>query len=81
MVKDSGQVRTDDEQVLYWERHGEGPALVCCNGVGVSTFFWKYVVQEFASTHTVVLWDYRGHGKSQRIAEVDEVDLSVARLA
>ena len=81
MVRDSGTVRTDDGQELHWERHGEGPALVCCNGVGVSTFFWKYIVQEFEGTHTVVLWDYRGHGQSERVEDVDNVDLSVARSA
>ena len=81
MVKKSGQVRTDDGLVLNWEKHGEGPALVCCNGVGVSTFFWKYIVQEFETDHTVVLWDYRGHGKSERVTDVDGVDLTVARSA
>lgn len=81
MIKASGHVRTDDGQNLYWERHGEGPALVCCNGVGVSTFFWKYIVEEFRSSRSVVLWDYRGHGKSDRVADVDDVDLSVGRSA
>lgn len=45
---------------------GPGPAIVCCNGVGVSTFFWKYVVRYFSARHQVVTWDYRGHGRSGR---------------
>ncbi len=50
---------------LYFETRGSGePAIVCCNGVGVSTFFWKYVVDYFAPSRTVVTWDYRGHNRS-----------------
>ncbi len=43
--------------------HGE-PAIVCCNGVGVSTFFWNHVVRYFAPQRRVVTWDYRGHNSS-----------------
>jgi pimeloyl-ACP methyl ester carboxylesterase len=39
-------------------------ALICCNGVGVSTFFWDYVGHFFSKTHQVVVWDYKGHGAS-----------------
>lgn len=39
-------------------------AIVCNNGVGVSTFFWDYVGEMFSKTHRVVVWDYRGHGAS-----------------
>ena len=50
---------------LRFTSYGEGePALVCCNGVGVGTFFWKYVVRHFSAHHQVVTWDYRGHGRS-----------------
>lgn len=50
---------------LHYDVYGSGePAIVCCNGVGVSTFFWKYVVEYFSPTHRVVTWDYRGHNRS-----------------
>ncbi len=39
-------------------------AIVACNGLGVSTFFWDYVGRRFARDHQVVVWDYRGHGAS-----------------
>ncbi|MEQ9496029.1 MAG: alpha/beta hydrolase [Deltaproteobacteria bacterium] len=42
----------------------DATAIVCCNGVGVSTFFWDYVGEFFSKTHRVVVWDYRGHGAS-----------------
>ena len=53
--------------------------MVCCNGLGVSTFFWHYLVDAFRDRHRVVLWDYPGHGRSQ-VPPV-HADLSVPRLA
>ena len=50
---------------LHYDVYGSGePTIVCCNGVGVSTFFWKYVVEYFSANHRVVTWDYRGHNRS-----------------
>jgi len=76
-----GFVTSDVGLRLYWEAHGSGPALVCCNGVGVSTFFWKYLVAEFSDRFTVVLWDYRGHGQSEGPNSPMECDLSIAASA
>jgi pimeloyl-ACP methyl ester carboxylesterase len=60
-----GFLRTDDGVELFYRVVGEGqPALVCCNGVGVSTFFWKYLSRRFAGERAVVTWDYRGHNRS-----------------
>jgi pimeloyl-ACP methyl ester carboxylesterase len=61
----SGYARTDDGLELYWRTLGtRGPVVACCNGVGVSTFFWKYVALHLRDSCRVVLWDYRGHGLS-----------------
>lgn len=76
----TGYARTDDGLKLYWRSAGEGPALVCCNGVGVSTFFWKYVVSHHRRRFRVIVWDYRGHGRSLAPAE-GQADLSMARNA
>src|SRR5579859_7415829 len=40
------------------------PTLVCCDGIGCDGFAWKYVVRDFAATHRIVRWHYRGHGRS-----------------
>lgn len=64
-----GFVRAADGTPLYYRAEGEGPAIVCCNGLGVSTFFWKYVVRAFAGPYRVVVWDYRSHGRSGRSSE------------
>ena len=60
-----GTAETDDGATLSWRADGEGPtALLCSNGIGVSTFFWRRLASHFAATHTIVTWDYRGHGQS-----------------
>ncbi len=81
MPQRAGFARTDDGIHLYWRAIGSGPPMACCNGVGVSTFFWKYVAEHFSATHTVVLWDYRGHGRSSIPPVIEEADLSIEASA
>lgn len=60
-----GTAETDDGATISWRADGQGPVtLLCSNGIGVSTFFWRGLTQHFAATHTIVTWDYRGHGQS-----------------
>lgn len=54
-------------------------AIVCNNGVGVSTFFWDYIGEYFSRDHRVIVWDYRGHGASGRAHNIEQ--LSMASLA
>lgn len=74
-------IATDDGQQLHVTEVGVGPPLVCCNGVGVSTFFWSYLVEAFRRDHRIVLWDYRGHGRSSLPADPEHADLSIERHA
>ena len=77
----TGYVRTDDGEQLHWRRVGEGPPVVLCNGVGVSTFFWKYLVADLRRDHSVLVWDYRGHGRSARVRDPLATDMRVERHA
>lgn len=77
----TGFARADDGRQLYWRSLGSGPPIVCCNGVGVSTFFWKYLANHFRDEHTVILWDYRAHGRSSREVDPYRDDLSIERHA
>ena len=71
-----GFARSDDGLELFWRVVGEGePAFVCCNGIGVSTFFWEYLVERFAAERAVVLWDYRGHGSSSVVGPNQQVGM------
>ncbi len=56
------------------------PTIVCCNGVGVSTFFWTYLESYFAHRgHRVITWDYRGHNRSGHPA--DETSFTIENAA
>lgn len=83
----SGFARTEDGVQLYWRTMGPDAApgtaitLVCCNGVGVSTFFWKYIARQFRDRFRVLLWDYRGHGLSSSPDDLETADLTVERSA
>lgn len=77
----SGFARAEDGTDLYWRAVGHGPPIVCCNGVGVSTFFFKYITRHFRDRYTVLLWDYRGHGQSSPIIDPLNADLSMGLIA
>ncbi len=82
----AGFATADDGTRLYWRASGpaEGPSrgtIVCCNGVGVSLFFWKYLVAHYAAEHEVLLWDYRAHGRSDRPQHVTGLDMGIPRFA
>ena len=77
----SGHAIASDGVEIYWRAVGEGPWIACCNGVGVSTFFWKYVTAQFADRYTIIVWDYRGHGRSHRGLNPARADMSIERHA
>lgn len=54
---------------------GQGPALLLCNGWSTSDFFWKHMVPRWAPHHTVVSWDYPGHGESEPARVASDVQL------
>ena len=81
MTHREGQAESNDGVTLYWEVFGTGRPLICSNGVGVGSFFWKYIIQHYQDQFAVVLWDYRGHGKSQRDLSPHDTDVSIERHA
>ena len=62
---ESGFTHGADGTPIHWSVVGAGsPTLVCCDGIGCDGFAWKYIVRDFAPTHRIVRWHYRGHGRS-----------------
>lgn len=49
---------------LYYETHGEGPAVVFAHGVGGNHAGWFQQVPVFAQSYRVVTFDHRGFGNS-----------------
>lgn len=48
-----------------------GVPMLCANGIGVSTIFWKYVEEHFPASRPVITWDYKGHGNSEFPRDLD----------
>jgi aminoacrylate hydrolase len=57
---------TRGETSLYWERHGQGPALILGAGLGGVGSYWNPNLPELTSHFTVYLFDQRGTGKSSK---------------
>jgi pimeloyl-ACP methyl ester carboxylesterase len=73
-----GTAETEDGALLSWRADGDGKvALLCSNGIGVSTFYWRKLAAHFAPTHTVITWDYRGHGQSPVPAHPEELTVAL----
>lgn len=56
--------RSSDGTKIWYRSVGSGTPLICCNGLGCSTFYFKYLEAYFKRSYQVITWDYRGHGKS-----------------
>ena len=52
------------EAELYYEVHGDGPALVFAHGRGGNAAIWWQQVPHFARTHKVIVFDHRMFGRS-----------------
>jgi pimeloyl-ACP methyl ester carboxylesterase len=60
------EVEASDGISLYAEAHGEGPALLFSCALNTTCENWRPQVSALVATGLrVVLWDYRGHGRSQ----------------
>ena len=53
-----------------------GVPMICANGIGVSTVWWRCIEDRFTPERPVIAWDYRGHGESEYPRDLD--DLGVA---
>src|SRR5256886_8232861 len=57
-------VRTDDRVRIYYEEHGAGTPLVLAYGIGGNVKMWDVNVPGLARGHRLVLWEPRGHARS-----------------
>jgi len=62
-------VRTDDRVRLYYEEHGRGTPLVLAYGIGGNVGMWDVNVPGLAARHRLVLWEPRGHARSDSPAD------------
>jgi pimeloyl-ACP methyl ester carboxylesterase len=56
-----------DGSEIYYEAHGDGAPFLFCSVTGLDHQAWKFhQVAEFSRDHKVILFDYRGTGKSTK---------------
>jgi pimeloyl-ACP methyl ester carboxylesterase len=62
---------------IYYEVEGEGPPLLLAHGLGGSTTFWRGYgyVEPLKDRFRLILFDARGHGKSDKLHEPPAYDL------
>jgi len=59
-----------DGAEIYYEVHGDGSPLLFCSVTGLDHQAWKFhQVPEFCRDHKVILFDYRGTGKSSKAVQ------------
>ena len=51
---------------LYYERRGDGPAILLVSGATGDAGHWTEVAEVLSSTYTVVTYDRRGNSRSPR---------------
>ena len=49
---------------LYYEEHGRGDTLLLVHGFAGTTEMWKPQVAPFSTSHRFIVYDMRGHGRS-----------------
>jgi pimeloyl-ACP methyl ester carboxylesterase len=59
---------------LYYELHGSGDPLVLVHGSWVDAADWRPVVEPLARSFRVLVYDRRGHSRSERPASQGSVD-------
>jgi len=55
---------TRDGVRLYYEDHGDGPAVLLTHGYSSTSQMWRGQVAAFKDRYRIVVWDMRGHGES-----------------
>jgi pimeloyl-ACP methyl ester carboxylesterase len=54
---------------IYYEDHGDGPAVLLSHGYGATCRMWNRQIAEFAGRYRIIVWDMRGHGLSDAPAD------------
>lgn len=61
---DSGVLKAAGAEI-YWQAHGEGPAVVLAHGIGGNHAIWYRQIDALARSNRVIIFDHRGFGLSR----------------
>ncbi len=51
---------------LYYEIHGKGDPIIFIHGWADDCSIWKHYIESFARKYKVIVYDHRGHGRSDK---------------
>ncbi|HJW41486.1 MAG TPA: alpha/beta fold hydrolase [Rhizomicrobium sp.] len=57
---------------IYYEIHGEGPVILLTHGYSATAEMWRGQIAALSKKYKLVLWDMRGHGRSDYPADQSE---------
>jgi len=72
-------VKSFDGTKLYYNVIGEGFPIALSDGIACDMYAWKYIVEQFSPHCKILRWNYRGHGRSEKPADLN--NLSVENCA
>jgi pimeloyl-ACP methyl ester carboxylesterase len=49
---------------IHYEVHGKGPVILLTHGYSATSQMWRGQIEPLTKGHTLVIWDMRGHGRS-----------------
>src|SRR5271165_944933 len=55
---------------LHYEIYGEGPTILLSHGYSATSKMWRDQIEVFSRGHRLIVWDMRGHGRSDYPPEV-----------
>jgi pimeloyl-ACP methyl ester carboxylesterase len=65
MLERAAMPKLDRDGVnIYYEVHGEGPPMLLTHGYSSTSAMWQGQIEALSQHHKLVLWDMRGHGRS-----------------
>ena len=66
-TREAGEMRARvGDHELYYEVSGEGPPVVLGHSIGMNAELWRPVAERLSDAYTVVRFDARGHGRSDK---------------
>lgn len=74
-----GYATSFDGTKIWFRSRGKGIPIILCNGLGCSIFYFHYLEEYFKQNYQVIVFDYRGHGKSEPPADPNNFTISSLR--